>query len=96
MQHALPLLTPSLLADAMEPLRVYWSCYLALTANSNVRADHVLQTAHRLVMDLASRIADPTLRHSFLNNIRVHREIEQAFADRPSSSELVGLRSAAS
>ncbi len=79
-QRTLPLLTPNLLADAMQPTLVYWSCYEVLQADRDSRAGQVLQTAHQLVIDLASLITDPELRQSF-PDIRAHRDIEQAYVE---------------
>ncbi|MBU1877991.1 MAG: tetratricopeptide repeat protein, partial [Chloroflexi bacterium] len=62
-----------------EPLRVYLTCYRVLQAQQDPRARAILQTAHRLLQERASRITDEALRRSFLENVPAHREIGREF-----------------
>jgi tetratricopeptide (TPR) repeat protein len=63
-----------------DPIRVYLSCYRALQASNDSRAEETLQMAHRLLQAWASSIADEDLRRSFLENVAAHREIGAAYA----------------
>ncbi|MFN8492316.1 MAG: tetratricopeptide repeat protein [Caldilineaceae bacterium] len=60
---------------AYEPARIYLTCYHVLLAVQPVRAQELLQRAYHLVWERAEKIDDDTLRHSFLMNVAVHREI---------------------
>jgi hypothetical protein len=62
-----------------EPFRVYLTCYRVLCANGDPRAEDILDTAHRLLQERASKIDDEELRHSFLENVPYHREIVAEF-----------------
>lgn len=68
------------LGGAREPLLVYWNCYQVLLACDDARADGVLNSAEILLNQTASQIEDSAQRHSYLNNIRSHRALRQAFA----------------
>ncbi len=63
-----------------DPMRVYLTCYRALQASNDSRAEEVLQMAHHLLQAWASSIADDDLRRSFLENVAAHREILVAYA----------------
>ncbi|MBN2007200.1 MAG: tetratricopeptide repeat protein [Anaerolineae bacterium] len=65
---------PSLSA-AFEPLLVYQTCYRVLHAGADPRAPEVLRTAYTLIREQAARIADTSLRRSYLENVPHHREI---------------------
>jgi tetratricopeptide (TPR) repeat protein len=65
--------------DLLEPLRVYLTCYRVLNANQNSRAQDILATAHCLLQERVSKIADRNLRRLFLENVTVHREIRREF-----------------
>ena len=58
-----------------EPCLVYMSCYRSLQAAQDPRAAQVLSAANDLLEEYAAKVDDDALRHSFLENIRVHREI---------------------
>jgi ATP/maltotriose-dependent transcriptional regulator MalT len=51
-----------------------------LCANQDPRASDVLHTAHRLLQELAAKIDDEDLRHSFLHNVSSCRRIKGEFA----------------
>jgi tetratricopeptide (TPR) repeat protein len=61
-----------------EPFRIYLTCYQVLKANQDPRAQEILNTAHMLLQDQATRL-DPDLRRSFLENVVAHREILAAW-----------------
>jgi len=64
-----------------EPFDIYLICYRVLNAHDDPRARTVLQTAHSLLRDYASHITDDALRHSFVENVATHCELQQAFAE---------------
>ena len=59
----------------VEPLWVHWVCYQILQAGQDQRAVRVLSDAYRILHLRAAQITDEALQHSFLTNIRVHRNI---------------------
>jgi tetratricopeptide (TPR) repeat protein len=60
------------------PQRDYYVCYQVLAAAGQIeRAGAALQSAYDLVMARADKITDPALRRSFLEKVRVNREIVQ-------------------
>jgi DNA-binding SARP family transcriptional activator/tetratricopeptide (TPR) repeat protein len=71
----LTFLQTNTLDGALEPFRVYWSCYLALQANHDSRARQVLQQAYTLLQKRAATIAAPELKRSFLENVPTNRNI---------------------
>ncbi len=60
-----------------EPLRVYWICYLVLQASGQPEAAWVLQQAYERIQTLAQGIISSEWRASFLDNVRIHREIRR-------------------
>jgi class 3 adenylate cyclase/tetratricopeptide (TPR) repeat protein len=66
------------------PQRDSFICYQIFSATHQAnRARTALQLARDLVMDRANKIADPALRHSFLEQVSVNREIMAAVAPSP-------------
>ncbi|MFQ5343046.1 MAG: tetratricopeptide repeat protein [Anaerolineae bacterium] len=63
------------LEGTVDPLQVYLTCYRVLCANQDARAEEVLETAHAVLQEQASKIDDSRLRRSFLENVPAHREI---------------------
>jgi tetratricopeptide (TPR) repeat protein len=63
-----------------EPSRVYLTCYRALRANGDGRADDILEEAHRLLQERAARISDEHKRRSYLENVAANREIASEYA----------------
>jgi len=57
-----------------EP-KMFLTCWLVLHAAGDARARGVLEKAYRAIQDAADSIEDEALRHSFLENVPVHREI---------------------
>jgi tetratricopeptide (TPR) repeat protein len=63
------------------PQRDYFICYQVLQGNGLIEAARdALQSAYRLVMARADKIADPALRQSFLGSVPINRDIGQAAA----------------
>jgi tetratricopeptide (TPR) repeat protein len=64
------------------PQRDYYICYQVLQAVGEMDgARNSLRSAYRLVMAGAEKIADPTLRQSFLENVPINRRILKEYAD---------------
>jgi tetratricopeptide (TPR) repeat protein len=62
-----------------EPFRVYLTCYQALKANADPRAQDILSTAYNLLQARAAKISDEQVRRSFLENVLTHRELIAAW-----------------
>jgi adenylate cyclase len=58
-----------------QPLEIYLTCYHVLEAHDDPRARDILKTAYHTLQDRASKLNEDQMRHSFLNNVAVHREI---------------------
>lgn len=58
-----------------EPLRIYLTCYRALQANQDPRAEEILGQAYSLLRRRADAIDDRELRSSFQENLAYRREI---------------------
>ena len=58
-----------------DPLWIYLTCYKVLKAIQDQRADNVLKRAQSLLREQASKIEDPDLNYSFLNNVETNRDI---------------------
>jgi predicted ATPase/DNA-binding SARP family transcriptional activator len=67
------------LHGVISPFRVHLTCHQVLAVSKDFRAEKVLNTAHTLLQERAAKIADETLRHSFLENVAAHRELVQEF-----------------
>ena len=67
------------LAGAVEPLRILLICYNTLKALADERAMEILEKAYRLLQEQAARIADETLRRSFLHHVPAHQAITAAW-----------------
>ena len=59
-----------------EPFEVYLTCVLVLRANHDPRSEAVLRRAQELLQDYANHIQDSRLRRAFLENVRVHHDIQ--------------------
>ena len=64
------------LCDALHPLRVHLTCYQALEAGGDKRAEGVLDRAIVLLDDQAACISDAELRHSFLHRVPYHQSLQ--------------------
>lgn len=70
---------PHILATGVTGLfRIFWSCYQALEANRDLRAIGVLDTAYAALQERAARLTDPVIRHSYLENVVIHKAIVKA------------------
>lgn len=65
--------------DVEDPCMLWLNCYLVLRANNDSRAGAVLDEAHAIVQERATRISDLEMRRSFLHNIPVHCQIVEAW-----------------
>jgi predicted ATPase/class 3 adenylate cyclase len=65
-----------------EPLRVYYSCYLALNALDDSRADEILQAASGLLEAQVSKLRDESARRMFIENVPWRRAIQQEWQKR--------------
>ena len=69
------------IAGIEKPLGVYLTIYKVLisssqrTAADQERARAVLAAAYQLLQEQAASIGDKNLRHTFLNNVKINREI---------------------
>ncbi len=62
------------------PQRDYFVCYQVLAAGGQMEQAHAaLQSAYNLVMARANKITDSALQQSFLQQVRVNREIVQEY-----------------
>ena len=69
------------LEGAMEPLRVYLTCYQVLQAHDDPRAEAVLEAGYRLLQARVANIDDEDLRRSYLENVPYHRELVAAWEE---------------
>ncbi len=67
------------LAGIDEPFYTDWICYRGLTAAQDQRAVPLLQSVYRRLEMYASHIGDDKLRHSFFENVAVHRDLRTAY-----------------
>jgi len=58
-----------------EPFRVCLTCYHVLRAADDTRAEEVLETGYRRLLERARTLKDEGLRRSYLENVPYHREI---------------------
>jgi predicted ATPase/class 3 adenylate cyclase len=61
-----------------DPMWIYLTCYEVLKANNDSRAQEILSAAQDLLKDQVTKIEDPDLQFSFLNNVITNREIQSA------------------
>ena len=79
-EEILAFLAAQSLAGAREPMLVYWHCYQVLQARLDPRAGQVLQSANQQINAQAAKLTDPQWRHTFLENIKTHHVLRQAYA----------------
>ncbi|MCA9973646.1 MAG: tetratricopeptide repeat protein, partial [Anaerolineales bacterium] len=63
-------------------LWIYKTCDDVLHARADPRAQTMLTKAHDLLQARAATISDAAMRRSFLNTVRINREIRRAYAER--------------
>ena len=73
-----------------EPLRIYWTCCQVLRAAQDARGEAASRQARRVLSERAERIHDPALRHSFLEEVALHRQVREEAAVERSSREAAG------
>jgi DNA-binding SARP family transcriptional activator/predicted ATPase len=81
-EQILPILAETQAEGAEEPLRVYYSCYLALQAAQDPRATPFLHTAYNLLQSTAAHIPDASSQKFYLNQVSAHRQLLQAWQNR--------------
>ncbi|MEK6256092.1 MAG: tetratricopeptide repeat protein, partial [Chloroflexota bacterium] len=64
-----------------EPLRVWLTCYRVLQAVQDPRALSILENAHKLLKERASKISDDSMRQKFIENIPYHAEIVKVWQE---------------
>ena len=64
---------------ALEPIRIYLSCYEALKALGDPRADRILREAYTLLNTQMGRLPNQNSRQVFRENIQFHRAIFNAW-----------------
>lgn len=62
-----------------DPALVYLTCFQVLQAAADPRSGQILQLGYDLLQDRASRIPDPSIRRSYLQNVPWNREIVAAW-----------------
>lgn len=62
-----------------DPFRVWLTCYQVLSANQDQRGLAILARAYNGLQERASRIGDPELQLSFLENVITHQELVAAW-----------------
>jgi tetratricopeptide (TPR) repeat protein len=77
--------TADRLEGTEEPMRIRHIGWAVLVAAADPRADPWLVQSHRHLQIRAERIADPSLRDSFLHRVPFNRSIGQAWAERCST-----------
>ena len=75
-EQILPVLAKQPRAGFNSPFLTYLTCYRVLVATQDERAATLLEQGWRLLLDYAVAIPDPALRHSFLEEVAVHRELQ--------------------
>lgn len=58
-----------------DPMWIYLVCCQVLVEAKDPRAAQLIKTAHELIQEQASKILDPDLQYSFLNNVMANQEI---------------------
>jgi tetratricopeptide (TPR) repeat protein len=75
------------LSGTSDIFRIYWTCYQVLSTSNDSRAAEILQSAHKRLQTLAASVPEGTIRHSFLENVIVHRLIIDAWSQQQAKSE---------
>lgn len=63
------------LDGTISPFQIYLTCYHVLETHGDPRASTLLATAHELLLERESKIADEMMRRSFLENVAAHCEL---------------------
>ncbi len=62
-----------------DPMWIYLVCCQVLSNAGDSRAVNLIRTAHELIQQQASKISDPDLHYSFLNNVKANQEIQSLY-----------------
>ena len=62
-----------------EPLRIYFTCYSALSQNMDLRAGALLNEAYSQLAEQIFRISDDEARRMYVENVPWRRAIQQAW-----------------
>ncbi len=73
----LPAFDPAHFDTFFSAQRFLLPAYRILAANQDPRAATMLQQAEQIIMSYAEKISDPHLRHSFLTNVPINRQLRQ-------------------
>jgi adenylate cyclase len=65
--------------ESEATMRIYLTCYQILQVCQDSRAEGVLETAHTILQNQASRIQNKVVQQMFLENIPWHREIVENY-----------------
>lgn len=64
-----------------EPFFLYLTCYQVLAAAQDPRAPAIVQQGYALLQHYVEQITEEQLRQSFLENVPVHRALQQAYRE---------------
>jgi predicted ATPase/Tfp pilus assembly protein PilF len=84
LQQILDYLETGNLQGATNQLRLFLTCYRVLASLRDRRDVEILQAAYQLLQDRLNQISDPRLHQTFVKNIKVNREILDAYKQRVS------------
>ena len=73
----LPLLAAPPFGRVHTPMYTYLTCYHVLAANLDEHAAPLIAAAHTLLQEYAAHIHDDSLRSSFLEQVAIHRQLQQ-------------------
>ena len=76
----LPILAEQPHAGFTTPFGTYLTCYQVLAANQDARAAALIEIAYKLLQEYAASIHDAPWQKTFLENVSVHRQIQQLYA----------------
>jgi hypothetical protein len=63
-----------------DPMWIYLVCCQVLSKTNDLRAADLIKTAYELLQQQSSRITDPDLHFSFINNVKTNQEINSLYA----------------
>lgn len=79
-EQALAAVAAGQLRGARDSGLIAWNCYQVLRAAGDERATAVLETAVQRIQTIAEGIRNREQRHSYLHNVRTHRQLLAAWA----------------
>jgi hypothetical protein len=78
-EAVLPMLNDDTCGGCYTPFFIWLTCFQVLAANQDPRAVAILQRGHALLQIYAGAISNDGLRRSFLEQVRPHRVLQQAY-----------------